>query len=77
MEWSEPGERSVFAVQKLKIQMHRLLCHGNPLGLHCRKGSGISKPQLRGFISYLHFPLVLYVHVWIFSVMKCCNGDYL
>lgn len=39
----------------------------NPPGRHCQKGSGISKPQLAGFISYLHFPLVLYIHVWIFQ----------
>lgn len=46
-----------------------------PPGSSLLKGSGISQPQLTGFISYLHFPLVLYIHVWIFSEMKCCNGD--
>jgi len=48
-----------------------------PPGSSLLNGSGIGKPQLTGFISYLHFPLVLYIHVWIFSVMKFCSGDYL
>lgn len=53
----------------------RLPRHGNPQGRSLLKGSGISQPQLTGFISYLHFPLVLYIHVWIFSEMKCGSGD--
>lgn len=72
----EPGEQYSVLFGSERRRLIGFLAMGTPRVVTAER-SGISKPQLTGFISYLHFPLVLYIHVWIFSVMKCCNGGYL